>query len=60
MKSKKQEVVIKQLGPTDARETLGVTQLADGNEKAQVNKMISKIDKWKDNIWNSSINRTQA
>ena len=55
-----QEVVIKQLEPTDARETLGVMQSADGNEKAQVDKMISKIDKWKDNIWNSSITRTQA
>ena len=55
-----QEVVIKQLEPTDARETLGVMQSADGNEKAQVEKMVSKINKWKDNIWNSSITRTQA
>ena len=35
-------------------------QSADGNEEAQVEKMISKIIKWKDNIWKSSITRTQA
>ena len=58
MKSKKlgvrnytgQKVLIKQLEPTDAWETLGVMQSADGNENAQVEKMISKINKWKDNI----------
>ena len=35
-------------------------QSADGDETAQVTKMISKIDKWTDNIWKSSIIRTQA
>ena len=50
------DVIIKQLKPTDARETFGVMQSADGNE---VDKMISKINKWKDK-WNSSITRTQA
>ena len=54
------EVVITQLEPTDARETLGVMQSADGNETAQVTKMTSKIDKWTDNIWNSSITRSQV
>lgn len=55
-----EEVVIKQLEPTDARETLGVMQSADGDETAQVTKLTSKIDKWTDNIWNSSITRTQV
>ena len=33
------KVTIKQLGPHDARETLGVMQAPDGNEDVQVTKL---------------------
>ena len=54
------EVAIKQLGPHEARETLGVMQSPDGSEKAQVKKLEKKIGTCKNNVWNSSIKRTAA
>jgi len=41
---------VRQLNPTDARETLGVFQAADGSEEAQDNKLKKKVKDWVGNI----------
>jgi hypothetical protein len=48
---------LKQKRSNEARETLGVWQAPDGNEKTQTEKLIEKIDDWRENISTSRINR---
>ena len=53
-------VEVIQLSVDDARETLGVMQTPSGSEKAQVNKLTTKIDKWADNVMSSGLRSEDA
>ena len=49
------EVVIKQLEPSTARETLGVMQSITGDEQPQVEKLLKKIKQWETNVMPSGL-----
>ena len=51
---------LKQTPATHARETLGVWQSADGNDKVQAKKLVSKIKKWGNQIAGTDMMRKEA
>ena len=52
-----EQQALEQKRSNEARETLGVWQAPDGNEKAQKTKLLEKVDAWSSNITGSCINR---